>query len=185
MARLAVKGCRPRPASPVPRPLLLRRLRLRLVRLWLRLLRLRLHRRLFRWGLGLRRLREAGGHGLEVLVGFGEGGGKPAPIGYGAIVPKSSECENLFVTFALSSSHAAFGSIRMEPVFMVTSQSAATAACLAIADGVAVQEVDYAKLNERLEADHQVLQWPPRSTQKPVPPPSNPDTKPTTKPEIK
>ena len=89
--------------------------------------------------------------------GYGEGGGKPAPIGYGAIVPKAAECENLLVTFALSSSHAAFGSIRMEPVFMVTSQSAATAACQAIDDGKAVQAVDYAKLRTRLLADKQIL----------------------------
>lgn len=89
--------------------------------------------------------------------GFGEGSGKPAPVGYGAIVPKASECENLFVTFALSASHAAFGSIRMEPVFMVTSQSAATAAVLAIDDGVPVQAVDYAKLKTRLLADKQIL----------------------------
>jgi hypothetical protein len=78
-------------------------------------------------------------------------------IGYGAIVPKASECENLFVTFALSASHTAFSSIRMEPVLMVTSQSAATAACLAIDSGVAVQKVDYAKLRERSLADGQVL----------------------------
>jgi flavin-dependent dehydrogenase len=89
--------------------------------------------------------------------GYGEGGGKPAPIGYGAIVPKAAECTNLLVTFALSSSHAAFGSIRMEPVFMVTSQSAATAAALAIDKGVPVQSVDYAKLRTRLLADKQVL----------------------------
>lgn len=90
--------------------------------------------------------------------GFGGGGGKPAPIGYGAIVPKASECENLLVTFALSSSHAAFGSIRMEPVLMVTSQSAATAAVLAIHDGVSVQAVDYGKLQARLLADKQILE---------------------------
>jgi hypothetical protein len=90
--------------------------------------------------------------------GFGEGGGKPAPVGYGAIVPKAGECENLFVTFALSSSHAAFGSIRMEPVFMVTSQSAATAAALAIDDGVPVQAVDYTKLKQCLLANGQVLE---------------------------
>jgi flavin-dependent dehydrogenase len=89
--------------------------------------------------------------------GFGGGGGRPAPIGYGAIVPKAAECENLFVTFALSASHAAFGSIRMEPVFMVSSQSAATAAVLAINDGVTVQAVDYAKLRTRLLADKQIL----------------------------
>ena len=78
-----------------------------------------------------------------------------------AIVPKQSECENLFATFAISASHSAFASIRMEPVFMVTSQSAATAACLAIDAEVVVQEVDYEKLKTRLLADGQVLSWPP------------------------
>ena len=89
--------------------------------------------------------------------GFGGGGGRPAPIGYGAIVPKAAECENLFVTFALSASHAAFGSIRMEPVFMVSSQSAATAACLAIDADTSVQNVDQAKLRARLLTDGQIL----------------------------
>ena len=92
--------------------------------------------------------------------GFGGGGGRPAPIGYGAIVPKAAECENLFVTFALSASHAAFGSIRMEPVFMVSSQSAATAACLAIDANTSVQNVDQAKLRARLLADGQILDPP-------------------------
>lgn len=56
-------------------------------------------------------------------------------IGYDAIVPKQSECTNLLVTFALSASHTAFASIRMEPVFMITSQSAATAAVMALEKG--------------------------------------------------
>ncbi len=81
----------------------------------------------------------------------------PYPIGYGAIVPKAAECENLLVPFALSASHVAFGSIRMEPTFMILSQSAATAACLAIDDRVAVQKVDYAKLEGKLKSDGQVL----------------------------
>jgi hypothetical protein len=89
----------------------------------------------------------------------GRGNAPPYPIGYGAIVPKASECENLLVTFAVSASHTAFSSIRMEPVFMVTSQSAATAACLAIDAGVAVQAVEYEKLRARLVADGQVLEW--------------------------
>jgi hypothetical protein len=83
----------------------------------------------------------------------------PYPIGYGAIVPKAAECENLFVTFALSASHTAFSSIRMEPVFMVTSQSAATAAALAIEAQTPVQKVDYERLRARLLADGQVLEW--------------------------
>jgi hypothetical protein len=86
-------------------------------------------------------------------------GAPPYTIGYGAIVPKAAECRNLLVTFALSASHTAFSSIRMEPVLMVTSQSAATAACLAIDDQVAVQRVDYARLRARLENDRQILQW--------------------------
>jgi hypothetical protein len=95
----------------------------------------------------------------EGKTATGRGGFGPYRIGYGAIVPKASECENLFVTFALSASHTAFSSIRMEPVFMATSQSAATAACIAIDDGVPVQKVDYKKLRPRLERDGQVLEW--------------------------
>ncbi len=83
----------------------------------------------------------------------------PYPISYRSIVPRSGECENLFVTFAISASHIAFGSTRMEPVFMMASQSAATAAALAIDDGVPVQKVDYPKLANRLRADGQVLTW--------------------------
>lgn len=87
----------------------------------------------------------------------GRGGFGPYQIGYGSIVPKASECENLLVTFALSASHTAFSSIRMEPVFMVTSQSAAAAAALAIDDGLPVQRVDQAKLRARILEDGQVL----------------------------
>src|SRR5205814_3269506 len=68
---------------------------------------------------------------------------KPYPISYRALVPKAAECENLFVPVCLSATHIAFGSIRMEPVLMILGQSAATAACLAIDDRVAVQKVDY------------------------------------------
>lgn len=81
----------------------------------------------------------------------------PYPIGYGAIAPRARECGNLLVTFAVSASHVAFGSIRMEPTFMILSQSAATAACLAIESGAPVQEVDYPRLARRLEADGQVI----------------------------
>lgn len=85
------------------------------------------------------------------------GGFGPYPIAYGSIVPKKNECENLLVPVCLSATHMAFGSIRMEPVFMVLGQSAATAAVVAIDDRVTVQEVDYAKLRDRLIADKQVL----------------------------
>lgn len=79
-------------------------------------------------------------------------------IGYRSLVPKRGECENLLVPVCLSSSHIAYGSIRMEPVFMVLGQSAATAAVLAIGDDVSVQQLDYEKLRERLRADRQVLE---------------------------
>lgn len=84
---------------------------------------------------------------------------RPYPISYRSIVPKMVECENLFVTFALSASHIAFGSIRMEPVFMILSQSAATAASFAIDDNVPVQQVNYEKLKIQLLADKQLLTW--------------------------
>jgi len=76
-------------------------------------------------------------------------------IDYGSITPRREECANLLVPVCVSSSHIAFGSVRMEPVFMILGQSAATSAVFAIDDGVAVQEVDYAKLKERLLADGQ------------------------------
>jgi len=83
--------------------------------------------------------------------------GAPYPIDYGAIVPRKAECENLLVPSAVSATHIAYGSIRMEPVFMVLGQSAATAAAMAIDGDLAVQDVDYAALRQRLEADGQVL----------------------------
>lgn len=83
--------------------------------------------------------------------------GKPYGISYRSIVPKADQCENLLVPWALSASHIAFGSIRMEPVFMVLSQSAATAAAMAIDDGTSVQQVPYDKLRTRLLADDQRL----------------------------
>ncbi len=104
-------------------------------------------RRIVKDGVVTREGKTAGGRG-----GFG-----PYQIGYGAIVPKREQCENLLVTFALSASHTAFSSIRMEPVFMITSQSAATAASLAIDHGIPVQSVDYDLLKARLLEDGQVL----------------------------
>jgi hypothetical protein len=82
----------------------------------------------------------------------------PYAIAYGALVPKRGQAENLLVPICVSSSHIAFGSIRMEPVFMILGQSAATAAVLALEDGLAVQDVPYARLRERLLRDGQVLE---------------------------
>jgi hypothetical protein len=83
----------------------------------------------------------------------------PYPIAYRSIRPKKSECENLLVPVCLSASHIAYGSIRMEPVFMVLGQSAATAAVHAIEQGLPVQDVDMQALRERLLTDQQVLEW--------------------------
>ncbi len=86
---------------------------------------------------------------------------KPYPISYRCIVPKRGQCANLLVPVCLSSTHIAYGSIRMEPVFMILGQTAATAAAQAIDQGVAVQDVDYPKLRARLLADRQILEWNP------------------------
>ena len=81
----------------------------------------------------------------------------PYQIDYGCIVPKESECTNLLVPVCVSSSHIAFGSIRMEPVFMILGQSAGTAAVLALDKQVPVQQVVYTNLKDILEKDGQVL----------------------------
>jgi hypothetical protein len=86
-------------------------------------------------------------------------GSRPYPVSYRSIRPRAEECVNLLVPVCLSASHISYGSIRMEPVFMVMGQSAATAAMLALADGVTLQALDYAKLKARLEKDGQVLDF--------------------------
>jgi hypothetical protein len=83
----------------------------------------------------------------------------PYPVSYRAIVPRRGEATNLLVPVALSASHIAYGSIRMEPVFMILAQSAATAASLALDGNGVVQDVPYARLRERLLADGQILEW--------------------------
>ena len=83
----------------------------------------------------------------------------PYPISYRSITPKGSEVTNLLVPVALSASHIAFGSIRMEPVFMVLGQSAAIAASLAIDQEVNVQDLKYKKLEKALLKNKQRLEW--------------------------
>ncbi len=85
--------------------------------------------------------------------------GKPYKISYGSITPKKEECTNLLVPVCVSSSHIAFGSIRMEPVFMILGQSAATAACMAIDRKEAVQDIDYSLLKEKLLSKNQILEF--------------------------
>src|SRR5690606_6764868 len=82
----------------------------------------------------------------------------PYSIAYGSLVPKKSDCTNLLVPVCVSASHIAFGSIRMEPVFMILGQSAAAAAAIAIERGIAVQDVDYVELKADLEAKGQILE---------------------------
>lgn len=84
----------------------------------------------------------------------------PYQISYGSLVPKKGQAANLLVPVAVSSSHIAYGSIRMEPVFMILGQSAATAAAIAIDGKMAVQDVPYEKLRALLLADGQVLEGP-------------------------
>ena len=84
--------------------------------------------------------------------------GGPYTISYRAITPCKSECSNLLVPVCVSSSHIAYGSIRMEPVFMILGQSAATAAIHAIEQRCSVQDVNYEELRKRLVQDKQVLE---------------------------
>ncbi|GMQ31656.1 FAD-dependent oxidoreductase [Algoriphagus confluentis] len=83
---------------------------------------------------------------------------KPYSISYGTLVPKKEECTNLLVPVCVSSSHTAFGSIRMEPVFMILGQSAAVAASLSIDERIAVQDLGYEKLKKVLVEEKQVLE---------------------------
>jgi hypothetical protein len=89
----------------------------------------------------------------------------PYQISYGALVPKKGQAANLLVPVAVSSSHIAYGSIRMEPVFMILGQSAATAASMAIEANLDVQDVPYDKLRARLLADGQVLDYAARESE--------------------
>ena len=85
----------------------------------------------------------------------------PYPVSYRSLVPKAAECNNLFVPVCLSATHIAYGSIRMEPVFMLLGPSAATAAAIALEARVPVQKISYEKLQARLLADNQILAWTP------------------------
>ncbi len=89
-------------------------------------------------------------------------GFSPYPISYRAIIPKKGECSNLLVPVCVSSTHIAFGSIRMEPVFMVLGQSAATAASLAIQTESDLHSLDYDSLKARLLKDKQILAYQPK-----------------------
>jgi hypothetical protein len=88
------------------------------------------------------------------------GGFPPYPISYRSIVPKSNDCTNLIVPVCMSASHIAYGSIRMEPVFMVLGQSSACAVHVALQERLSVQDVPYATLEKLLSEQGQVLHFP-------------------------
>ncbi len=85
----------------------------------------------------------------DVQIGIGS----PYPVSYRSITPKREECTNLLVPVCLSASHIAYGSIRMEPVFMVLGQSAAKAACLAIDGNTDIQKIDVAQIQRMYDED--------------------------------
>ena len=81
-------------------------------------------------------------------------GGIPYPISYRSITPVREECSNLLVSVCCSASHIAYGSIRMEPVFMCLGQAAGIAAGIAHKEGLdAVQDVDYRKIQDVFKND--------------------------------
>lgn len=92
------------------------------------------------------------------------GGMLPYPVSYRSLVPREAECANLLVPFGLSASHISFGSIRMEPVFMILGQSAAIAAALALKANIPVQRISYPELRAALEEAGQILQRPQGAT---------------------
>ena len=100
---------------------------------------------------------EAGHARNEGDVQIGVAG--PYGISYRSVVPKAAECTNLLVPVCMSASHIGYGSVRMEPVYMILGQACGTAAALAIDEKLDVQKLPYAKLRERLVADKQLLEW--------------------------
>ncbi|HEU5081240.1 MAG TPA: FAD-dependent oxidoreductase [Opitutaceae bacterium] len=87
-------------------------------------------------------------------------GFKPYPISFRALLPRRGECENLVVPTCVSASHIAYGSIRMEPVFMALGQSAAIIAAQALQENAPTQELGYAGVREALESAGQVVELP-------------------------
>jgi hypothetical protein len=83
------------------------------------------------------------------------------PISFRALLPRRTEAENLLVPVCLSATHAAYGSVRMEPVFFMLGQAAGTAAVLAHEAKLPLQDLPYAKLQQRLLVDGCVLAVPP------------------------
>jgi hypothetical protein len=83
----------------------------------------------------------------------------PYGISYRSLIPKRAECTNLLVPVCMSASHAGYGSVRMEPVYMILGQACGTAAAMAIDASVEVQKVAYSELRQRLIDDKQLVEW--------------------------
>ncbi len=90
---------------------------------------------------------------------IGVGAPKPYQISFGSILPEKDECSNLLVPVCVSCSHIAFGSIRMEPVFMILGQSAGTAAALALKNRKNIHDLTYDEIKEQLIKDGQILEF--------------------------
>ncbi len=108
--------------------------------------------------------------------GFFVGGFSAFPISYRSLRPKTGECDNLLVVSCLSASHAAYGSVRMEPVFMMVGHAAGAAASLAVDQNLTVQDVPYSVLRERLLAEKQILEGKARAAKPEAKPPGDPVT---------
>jgi hypothetical protein len=83
----------------------------------------------------------------------------PYQIALGSIMPKKEECTNLLVPVCLSASHIAFGSLRMEPVFMILGQSEGTIAAMSVEKGKTIYELPYPDIRNKLESDRQILKY--------------------------
>ncbi len=86
-------------------------------------------------------------------------GVRPYQIPYRCVTPKTEQCENLLVPVCLSASHVTYGSIRMEPQFMILGHSTGVAAAMALKKGLAVQDIDVPALQSKLREQKQVLEW--------------------------
>jgi hypothetical protein len=110
---------------------------------------------------GVQRYADAKGF-LRLDGGYAGGRGfPPYGVSYRALTPRESECANLLVPVCLSATHSAYGSLRMEPVYMMLGQAAGTAAALAVKAGSSVQAVPYAALRAQLKQDGLMLEWQP------------------------
>ena len=111
------------------------------------------------------RQRQSGQWGVategNMFLGGARGTNHPYPMPYRAIVPKVAECSNLIVPVCFSASYIAYASARMEPVFCVLGESAGVAAVQALRDSIAVQQIDITRLQHRLRARGQILEWKP------------------------